>query len=307
MAGESQHLSEIMLKHNRIANLQVVFTDIEKYSLRRTQAQISVIDALTQCMKKALSLVSKKYIDYSQSRGLNFQSDIISLPTGDGAATVFTFDGLHDIHLSFALKLLESAQSLRDEDTCAKFNEEGWCNCHPYFNLRIGISEGKGIVFKDLREQYNIAGGVVNMAARIMGLGDSNQIMFTQEAYNQIVDMVDDPHFVDLFSEFADIEIKHNAKIKVYQFVDKSLSFLSSDPPEDLTLKKRAKVAMDKMQAAGFPILPNGISPVERTRFVEFMEGMVDTVTQLVKKAKPTITVQAKEIEEDRDNKNCDN
>jgi hypothetical protein len=258
-------------------------------------------------MKEALSLVSKKYIEYSQSRGLNFQSDIISLPTGDGAATVFTFDGLHDIRLSFAIKLLENAQNLRDKDTCAKFNEEGWCNCHPYFNLRIGISEGKGIIFKDLRDQYNVAGGVVNMAARIMGLADSNQIMFTQEAYNQIVDMVDDPHFVDLFAEFADIEIKHNMKIKVYQFIDKSLSFLSSDNPEDLTLKKRAKDAIDKMRDAGFPIPANGVLPVERTRLVELMEGMVDMITQIGKKAKPTITVQAKEIEEDRPNKSCDN
>jgi class 3 adenylate cyclase len=196
MAHESQHLSQIMEKHNRIANMQVVFTDIEKYSMRRTQAQIDVIDALMQCMKDALASISKTYIEYSQSRALNFQSDIITLPTGDGAATVFTFDGLHDIHLSFALSLLESAQSLRDKESCAKFKDEGWCNCHPYFNLRIGISEGKGIIFKDLREQYNVAGGVVNMSARIMGLGDRNQIMFTQEGYNQIVDMVDDPHLV---------------------------------------------------------------------------------------------------------------
>jgi len=303
MTQQSSHLSEIMEKHNRIANLQVVFTDIEKYSKRRTLTQISVIDALTTCMKEALAAVSKKYIEYSQANDLNFQADIISLPTGDGAATIFSFDGLHDIHLSFALSLLESAQGLREKEPCAKFQEEGWCNCHPYFNLRIGISEGKGIVFRDLRNEFNVAGGVVNMAARVMGLADRNQIMFTEEAYNQIVDMVDDPHLVDLFTEFAEVELKHNLKIKIYQFVDKSYPFLNTNPAEDLILKKRAKAVMDKMRAAGLPLPPTDLPEPAKTMMLEQMERMADVFSQLGKTAKPTPTIEAHSPEGDPPNK----
>lgn len=269
MIQESPHLSQIMDKHNRIANLQVVFADVENYSKRRTLTQIAVIDALTTSMKQALASVSKKYIEYTQANNLNFQTDIISLPTGDGAATVFSFDGLHDVHLSFALSLLESAHRPFEKDPCPKFTEEGWCNCHPYFNLCIGISEGKGVVFKDLRDEFNVAGAVVNMAARLMGLADRNQILFTEDAYNQIIDMVDDPHLVDSFVEFSDIELKHDLKVKAYQFVDRSYPFLNTNPPEDLILKRRAKAAMDKMRAAGFPLPPMDLPESAKTMMLE--------------------------------------
>ena len=252
--SESNHLNEIMEKHNRTATLQVVFIDIEKYSKRRTLSQITVIDALTKCMKEALESVKKKHIEYAQTNSLNFQDDIITLPTGDGAAIVFTFDGLHDIHLNFAISLLESASNKRSGDKCEKFNAEGWCNCHPYFNLRVGISEGKGIIFKDVNNHFNVAGGVVNMAARTMGLGERNQIIFTEEAYNLIIDMVDNPHLVDFFKQFTDIELKHDVKVNVYQFIDKKLLFLNSAPPNELLLYERAKTARDKMRAAGFQI-----------------------------------------------------
>ena len=286
-----------MERHNQIANLQVVFSDVEKYSKRRTLTQISVIDALTRCMKEALAAVSKKYIHYAQSNNLNFQTDIISLPTGDGAATIFSFDGLHDIHLSFALSLLESAQRSRQAEPCQKFQEEGWCNCHPYFNLRIGVSEGKGIVFTDLRDQFNVAGGVVNMAARVMGLADRNQIMFTEEAYKQLVDMVDNPQLVDLFIEFDDIELKHNVKIKAYQFADKAHSFLNCNPPADLTLKRRVMAAMEKMRAAGLPLPPTDLPESAKAILVEQMEKMVAAFAQLGKPAKPTLAIEAQVIE----------
>ena len=98
----SQHLTDIMAQHNQIANMQVVFVDVEKYSKRRTLTQIQVVDALTHCLKAALAGISEKYVEYAQANSLNFKTDIIRLPTGDGAAIVFTFDGLHDIHLEFA-------------------------------------------------------------------------------------------------------------------------------------------------------------------------------------------------------------
>jgi hypothetical protein len=92
-------------------------------------------------------------------------------------------------------------------------------------------------------------------------------------------------------------------KIKAYQYVDNSLPFLNSDPPEDLTLKRRAKDAIDKMKAAGFPIPQNGFLVEERARFVEFMEGMVDIATQLAAKTNPSIAVRAQEIEGDTSKK----
>ncbi len=297
--SESTHLYNIMEKHNRITNLQVVFIDIEKYSKRRTLSQIEVIDALTDCMKKALSAVSKEHIGYAQANSLNFNTDIMTLPTGDGVATAFTFDGLHDIHLSFAQSVLENAYNLRAKEECEKFEAEGWCNCHPYFNLRVGISEGKGIVFRDTNDQYNVAGGIVNMAARVMGIADRNQIMFTEEAYNQIVDMVDDPHFIDLFRQFTEIELKHNVTVNVYQFVDKAFPSLNTEPPEDLMLKRRARNALDKMMAAGIPMptIEHLNKDVGKIKFIEFVEKMAETFSKFSNTIGPSMTIDAEPVQ----------
>jgi hypothetical protein len=232
-------------------------------------------------MKQAIALISKKYIEYTQENGLNFQTDIISLPTGDGAATIFSFDGLHDIHLAFALALLEKAHELSRKERCDKFEQEGWCNCHPYFNLRIGISEGKGIVFTDLRGDYNVAGDVVNMAARVMGFADRNQILFTEEAHHQIVDMIEDPHFVDLFTEFRDVSIKHDIKINLYQYTDKKVAFLNTNASEDLIDMTRIKSAIDKMRGIGFPIPFDPSDRKSRVEGIIQMERIAELMSQI--------------------------
>jgi hypothetical protein len=166
MMTDSRHLSDIMAKQNRIATLQVVFFDVEKYSRRRTAAQIDVVDAMTKSLNSALIAISQKYVHYAQDNTLNFNTDIIKLPTGDGAAVIFSFDGLYDVHLDFAKSLLNAAHELNSSNPCDTFANEGWCNCHPNFNLTVGISEGKGIVYKDVNGGFNVAGGVINMAGQ---------------------------------------------------------------------------------------------------------------------------------------------
>jgi hypothetical protein len=269
-----------MEHHNRIANMQVVFVDVEKYSRRRTLTQIQVIDALTECFKKALAAVSQSYIGYAQANSLNFQTDIIKLPTGDGAAIIFTFDGLHDVHLSFAKQLLQAVYQFNGQHPCEKFALEGWCNCHANFNICIGLSEGKGIVFKDLNGSFNVAGGVINMAGRMMSIADRNQIVFTEEGYRQIVDMVDDPGLGDHFVQFADAKIKHGLKLNVYQYVDESLPFLNSRPPEDLLLSRMAAGTLKKMRATGFNLpFDQGLSkPGDRKAMLQQMEQLADVL-----------------------------
>lgn len=99
MSGESKHLNAILTRHNRTANLQVVFVDIVKYSKRRTLTQTEVIDQFTACLTRALKALARDHIDYAQANQLNFSTDVIVIPTGDGAAVLFSFDGLHDAHL----------------------------------------------------------------------------------------------------------------------------------------------------------------------------------------------------------------
>jgi class 3 adenylate cyclase len=271
-----------MDKHNRVSNLQVAFVDIEKYSRRRSLTQIEVIDAFTTCFRNALNETAKHYIEYAQNNDVNFRDDIIALPTGDGAAVIFSFDGLHDPHLYFAKMLLCESYKLRQGISCEKFSQEGWCNCHSYFNLRIGLSEGKGIIYHDVNGGYNMAGGVINLASRVLGLVDSNQIAFTEDAYRHIIDMVDDPYFIEHFVEYSDIQIKHGLKINIYQFIDEDLEYLNSDPPCDLVLRKKTDDVMKTLKASGFPV-PDLNTPdtMSREAQIQFMENFANLAIQL--------------------------
>jgi class 3 adenylate cyclase len=275
MVGRSDHLTNIMVMQNRIANLQVVFLDIEKYSQRRSKTQIAVIDSLTECIRDALTESAKQYLQHCQTSDINFQKDTIILPTGDGAAVVFTFDGLHDTHLTFAMLLLAEAYKRNSVNPCELFIEQGWCHCHPNFNLRVGINEGKGIVYKDINNNYNVAGGVINMAARVMSLMDGNQIGFTEESYKQLIDMVDDQHLGEKFVPFNNIKIKHGLYINIYQFTDPALQYLNNTPPRDLMLSEKTEAIFESLREMGLPVPTRTFDDKTAYALVEVMSNVM--------------------------------
>jgi hypothetical protein len=166
---------------------------------------------------------------------------------------VFSFDGLADVHLKFARVLLKIAHGKKLESHCPHFEEHGWCNCHDHFNLRIGISEDRGIVYNDINGNYNVAGSVINLCSRVMALADRNQIMFTESAYKRIIDMATDPTFLQRFVEFREVPIKHNERINVYQYVAPEDEFINSQPPAKLFVKERFEGMLKKL-APGFQI-----------------------------------------------------
>src|SRR5271166_4118429 len=170
----SHHLENIISKHHGSTNAWVVFLDVIKYSMRKSVMQQRVVQSFNDILKKTVESVSAMHVTASQKLELNLGTDIVIIPTGDGAAIVFPFQSLSNIHLDFALAFLEHLLTSRGEESCHTFNDNGWCNCHAFFDVRIGVSEGKVIVFKDVNENYNVAGNTINIASRIMGLSDRN-------------------------------------------------------------------------------------------------------------------------------------
>lgn len=131
-----------------------------------------------------------------------------------------------------------------------------------------------------------MAGSVITLASRALGLVDSNQIAFTEEAYRDIIDMVDDPYFIDRFLEFRDVRIKHGLKINIYQFVDKDLEYLNSDPPSHLAFEKRASDAMKMLKASHFP-MPDveALVDTDREAQIQFMENFANLAVQFGRSA----------------------
>lgn len=165
----STYLDNIINKQHGSTIASVVFLDVVKYSMRKSVIQQKVVREFSDIIVKAMDEVSAKHVSDSQKQSLNLLTDVIKIPTGDGAAIVFPFNGLQSIHLDFALSFLSNSVALRGDVTCDIFSKVGWCNCHTFFDVRIGVSDGKAIVFKDINGNYNLAGNTINIASRVMG------------------------------------------------------------------------------------------------------------------------------------------
>lgn len=247
----SNHLQSIIDKNNQLTSIQVTFIDIEKYSQRRTSSQVSIINEFTNCLNLTLQEISKEYLDFAQNNNYNFKSDIIIIPTGDGAAINFTFDGLHNIHIKFAEFFLKN-QNIHNQksEVCEKFEANGWCNCHNKFNVRIGLAEGKAIIYKDINDNFNVAGNPINMAARLLGEANRNQIILTESAYKQAIDLSENPNYSDEFIKMQDVEFKHGLKMNI--FVLKSdQEYINNEINPSYLKKQKLKSISERMQAAG--------------------------------------------------------
>jgi class 3 adenylate cyclase len=192
--AKSKIFDAILEMDNRTAPLKVVFVDVQAFSKRRSRTQAEVVNAFMACLKEALERVSRQYAEIARADGLDFQDDVIAISSGDGAAVVFPFAALFAVHLDFARTVLDVVHSHNKAIGCEKFVAHGWCNCHPAFNLSVGISDGQGVIYRDLNGNYNVAGNVINMAACVRQLAGPCRVFFTEEAHNKIIDMVDNPY-----------------------------------------------------------------------------------------------------------------
>ena len=78
------------------------------------------------------------------------------------------------IAIDFALRLLSVIHSANLEANCQKFSQQEWCNCHSTYLIRIGVDDGKGILYVDVNGQVNVAGRTINNASRVMNLADKS-------------------------------------------------------------------------------------------------------------------------------------
>lgn len=208
--------------------MQIVFVDIVAYSKRKSQKQLAVIDAFTKLLESTITETAKINSLYFQQNDINFREDIVILPTGDGVVLGFPFDTIFDLHLNFSVQLVKSIYKRNIKANCPLFDEQGWCDCHDSFNLRIGLSEGKLILYKDINDSYNIAGNAINMAARVMSFGGSNQILLAEEAYKQYIDITKKSNVETLFRVYPHVKIKHGLTIFMYQYIDPAVKGLNS-------------------------------------------------------------------------------
>jgi class 3 adenylate cyclase len=232
----SNLIDDILACNQRTALLKVVFADVHAFSKRRSRSQIEVIGAFVSTVREALVRLTCQYEESARARGISLSDDLITIPSGDGAAVVFPFDGFPSIHLDFSKTLMDLVHSLNSSAGCDRFTLHGWCNCHPSLYVSVGVSAGKGVIYRDVNGNYNVAGNAINMASCVRQLAGPRRILFSEEAFLKIIDEVDNPCQNENFRLFECVGIKHGHRINVYQYMEPGCEFIDSSPPRDLAL-----------------------------------------------------------------------
>jgi len=160
----------------------VVFIDIVEYSKKSVAEQMRVKQLLTDLLAKSLDEVPGK--------------DRIILDTGDGAAVNFLGDPEEGLYLALALR-----------DAMAAATDDA-------LKLRTGINLGPVRLIKDINNQPNIIGDGINVAQRVMGFADVNQVLASRSYYEVISTLSAD--YAELFSFEGARTDKHVREHEVY-------------------------------------------------------------------------------------------
>lgn len=303
-SNESKTIETIFKENNQITSLQIVFVDIVKYSARSVASQRDVLGRFMTCLRTALNLLPTLSTELGElvNRDIaDFYASIIKLPTGDGAAIAFPFYAVADLHLLFAKRLLEEVHRLNAQTPCPVFEREGWCDCHPNFHLRVGISAGGDcIIYKDINERWNVAGTVINLAARVMDLADGEQIIFTDKAHEKLTTIK--PALKSHFRPLERVRIK-GGFVSPYQYVGEDEPYINRKPPTEVYLrgfptKTDVKELLDdafkdvvEHMDSGFGELKQTLHAALSARSLNNRKSIYEAVTAVIKGAREHIRI----------------
>src|SRR5246127_4647974 len=125
--------------HLEIAH--VLFIDVVGYSKLLVNEQREIVQQLNQVVRKT-----------PQFRKSEAAGKLIRIPVGDGMALVFFQTPEEPVQCA-----MEIARALKS---------------HPELRLRMGVHSGPVDQVKDVNDRINVAGVGINIAQRVMDLGD---------------------------------------------------------------------------------------------------------------------------------------
>jgi class 3 adenylate cyclase len=161
----------------------VVFVDVVGYSQQSVAQQVALKRHLNELIGRSLAHVA--------------ESDRMAIDTGDGAALCF-FGDPEDA--------LFAAASLREAVT----TDPG-----PNTRVRIGINLGPARVVRDLNGNRNVIGDGINVAQRVMGFAEPNQILVSR-SYYEVVSHIS-VEYAQLFQYAGLHRDKHIREHEVYE------------------------------------------------------------------------------------------
>jgi TolB-like protein/class 3 adenylate cyclase/Flp pilus assembly protein TadD len=159
----------------------VLFVDIVGYSKLLVNEQREVVEQLNQAVRKT-----------PQFRKSEAAGQLIRIPVGDGMALVFFQSPEEPVHCA-----MEIAEALKK---------------YPRIQVRMGIHSGPVDRVKDVNDRINIAGVGMNIAQRVMDLGDGGHILLTRRI---AADLSEDAYWHQHLHDLGEVELKHGVKVGI--------------------------------------------------------------------------------------------
>jgi TolB-like protein/cytochrome c-type biogenesis protein CcmH/NrfG len=162
----------------------VLFIDIVGYSKALIDDQRALQQDLNDIVRKT-----------EQFRAAESAGKLIRLPTGDGMALVFFTTP--EAPLQCAMQIADALKS------------------HPRLRVRMGINTGPVSGVADVNDRSNVAGAGINIAQRVMDLGDAGHILLSKRAAE---DLSQYRRWEPYLHEIGEVEVKHGVRVAVVNF-----------------------------------------------------------------------------------------
>jgi class 3 adenylate cyclase len=172
----------LLNRDNRVPKIaHVLFMDVVAYSRLPTDHQIEVRDQLR--------VIVRGLPEFNQALS---DGHLISCDTGDGMALAFFGD--LTAPAGCARKITESLQ------------------INPHFKLRMGIHTGPVYVDTGINSAPNLAGDGINIAQRVMDLGDGGHILISKATADMLSQI---SVWKAAIHDLGEIEVKHGVRVQV--------------------------------------------------------------------------------------------
>jgi hypothetical protein len=174
-------MSTEIKKEIQLEIAHVLFIDIVGYSKLLIDDQRELQQQLNEIVRGT-----------EQFRAAEAAGKLVRLPTGDGMALVFFTSPAAPVQC--ALEISDALQS------------------HSQLRLRMGINTGPVSGVADVNDKSNIAGAGINMAQRVMDIGDAGHILLSKRAAEDLVQYRQWERDLHNLGEF---EVKHGVRISI--------------------------------------------------------------------------------------------
>jgi len=168
------------MKKSELKIGNILFMDIVKFALLKSDQQVEIVERLDQIVTECLATLSP-------------DERFLLIPTGDGMVVAF-FDNPES-----PLLIARQIAIMADEKGIP---------------LRMGLHIGPVYMVEDINKQMNLRGGGINLAQRIMDCGDLGHILASKSMVETLIQVKEE--YEKFFQYIGKFKIKHGIEIDVY-------------------------------------------------------------------------------------------